>query len=131
LSAIECLAFASKARVGLRELTTLVRWSRERNEQLGVTGLLLYDSDYFFGYLEGEAQRVQRLYDAIALDTRHHEVRLLQHGALAKCRFDRWLMGYLYEPIFVGELEALWSGKMALGDIDARLKRWSLEGDVL
>jgi len=131
LSAIENIAFASKARVGLRELATMVRWSRERNEQLGVTGLLLYDSDYFFGYLEGEAQLVQRLYDTIAIDKRHHDVRLLLHGALAKRRFDRWMMGYLYEPIFAGELEALWNAKVALGDIDTRLRRWSLEGDVL
>lgn len=128
---IECMSFVSQSQTGLRELGGMVRSSRERNAQLGISGLMLYDGTYFFSYLEGEPEPLQRLNDAISADPRHVELRPLDGGPLAQRRYDRWLMGYLYAPKFSGELEALWNGSAALGDIGVRLQRWVRQGDVL
>jgi Sensors of blue-light using FAD len=131
LTAIDSVAFASKSRIDLRALTALVRWSRERNESLGVTGLLLFDGYHFFGYLEGEPLLIEQLYAAIEADARHERLRQLARGPLDVRCFERWFMGYLYEPMFDGELEALWNGQAEVGDLKARMRRWHRHGDVL
>jgi hypothetical protein len=67
--------------------------ARERNEGLGVTGILLYGRGCFIQVLEGEDWIVRRLVDRIQLDERHHSLRVLQFAPIEVRTFESWLMG--------------------------------------
>lgn len=64
-----------------RSIAELVRHTRANNRALGVTGLLLFDGDWFCQLLEGEEQTVRNLVTAIARDTRHFGFRILHEGS--------------------------------------------------
>lgn len=64
------------------DLSRIVKAARARNEGRWVTGILLFDGEYFLQMLEGPDEAVQALYERIAADARHVQVvRLLQDYA--------------------------------------------------
>lgn len=63
-----------------------------RNYQLDVTGCLWFGPSHFVHVLEGPTDVVFRLYAKIKVDPRHHDVRLLNSGAIAVRRFERFSM---------------------------------------
>ena len=70
------------------DLVELVEHSRQKNEEIGVSGLLLHSGGHFIQVLEGEQLLVSSLFHKISRDPRHFEVRqLLSHG------IDRRLFG--------------------------------------
>lgn len=74
------------------QLSELDRRARERNEALGVTGVLLFDGSHFFQLLEGPETAVQDTYARIVEDSRHqHVVYLLKDYAPAR-KFSQWGM---------------------------------------
>ena len=58
----------------------LTAHAAERNAALRVSGLLLVGPDWFVQLLEGEQRCVDCTYRRIERDTRHTEVRLLEHA---------------------------------------------------
>ncbi|GAA3929180.1 BLUF domain-containing protein [Hymenobacter algoricola] len=78
----------------LAELRQLLRQARANNDQLGITGLLLYGNDSFLQVLEGEAAVVQNLYARIRADYRHAQVVTLADGGIADRIFPNWSMGF-------------------------------------
>jgi hypothetical protein len=89
------------------ELAGLLVKARQRNEALGLTGLLLYTQDgRFVQVLEGEAEAIHTLYhEQIAHDTRHQYLQVLADGPLDYRRFADWRMGYcLATPEDLAEL---------------------------
>lgn len=90
------LLYASRATHPLSdaELQDLLTLARVNNARLGVTGLLLYCDQSFLQVLEGEEATLTRLYEAIARDPRHTELRLLARGPLVERRHAEWCMGF-------------------------------------
>ena len=76
------------------ELLELLQRARERNDGLGITGLLLYKKQNFMQALEGEEGAVRSLYAAISQDPRHHHVYTLLAIPMAERIFPRWSMGF-------------------------------------
>jgi len=64
-----------------------------RNEELGVTGLLMTGGGLFFQILEGPREAVDQLWAAISADPRHQDVVLLaaQEGVATRV-FPDWAM---------------------------------------
>lgn len=87
------------------ELIDILTKAREKNNRLGVTGMLLYKGGNFMQLLEGRAEVIRELYEAIRHDQRHHSVTLLLDEATDERLFPDWTMGFqdLSEPV----LEAL------------------------
>ncbi|MGE0313494.1 MAG: BLUF domain-containing protein [Lautropia sp.] len=92
---IHCI-YASAARAGLgdTDLADLLRLAREKNQRLGLTGMLLYVQGSFFQVLEGPPDVVDALYDQIAADTRHDRVTRIIREPIPKRHFGVWTMGY-------------------------------------
>jgi hypothetical protein len=65
------------------------------NRQSEITGCLWFGPRRFFQVLEGEQDRIDRLYRKIKLDTRHTDVRLLRYSALDKQQFARWSLAHV------------------------------------
>ena len=96
------LIYASWARPQLDQqfVLEMVKEARRRNQQLGITGLLLFDSERFIQLLEGEPEAVGDVTASIERDRRHHHYTPLHAGPqLSGRRFPAWSMGFaVYEP---------------------------------
>lgn len=75
-------------------ITELLEQSRERNGQLGITGMLLYIKGTFLQVLEGPEDGVQAVYQSILEDTRHQEINLLVNEPMDARDFPDWTMGF-------------------------------------
>lgn len=77
------------------ELEKMLVNARRRNQDQGLTGLLMYSGGHFLQVLEGEQRFVDRLFAKIETDKRHRNVQKL---SLIKCDerlFSKWSMGLL------------------------------------
>ncbi|GAB2707438.1 hypothetical protein BKA24_000827 [Microbacterium marinum] len=77
-----------------RELEALLAQCRASNADAGVTGMLLYRAGRFFQVLEGRESVVRPLVERIALDGRHHDMRVLVDSPIEAREFAEWTMGY-------------------------------------
>lgn len=76
------------------ELLELLRRSRENNEKLRITGLLLYHDGNFMQLLEGPEEPVMALYKTIRNDPRHKDVTTLIVAPIEERHFADWAMGF-------------------------------------
>jgi hypothetical protein len=75
------------------EVEEIGRKAARRNEELGVTGVLMAGGGLFFQILEGPAAAVDKLWGAIASDGRHEDVVLLAaEDNVAGRIFPDWAM---------------------------------------
>jgi hypothetical protein len=65
------------------------------NRNAGVTGCLWFGPKRFFQVLEGEQDRIDRLYRKIKVDKRHTAVRLLSYSTLEQQQFARWNLAHV------------------------------------
>jgi hypothetical protein len=72
---------------------SILEQSRTHNPQLGITGILCYSDNVFIQVLEGGRDEVCELYNTIARDRRHQEVRILSFEEIRERRFGAWTMG--------------------------------------
>jgi Sensors of blue-light using FAD len=88
----------------------IAKQARPTNQQLGLTGLLLFDGARFCGQLEGRQRDVLATLERIEQDPRHGQFELLHYGPLAERRFSRFSMGYpqLDDDDVLGRIETLY-----------------------
>lgn len=98
------------------DLGELLTISRNNNDRLGLTGMLLYRSGRFLQVLEGPESAVKERMDVIGDDPRHTAVRVLLHENLDSRQFPDWTMGY--EPITDSMAEAMPGYRTTFSDSD-------------
>jgi hypothetical protein len=77
------------------ELEDLLLQAREKNQRLGITGVLLYEKGEFVQLLEGDQEAVRVLFrDSIVRDPRHRRVFLCWENAKPERSFREWQMGF-------------------------------------
>lgn len=75
-------------------LTALLDKARSRNAEQGVTGVMIYHRRSFMQLLEGDKADVLALYERIARDPRHTQLRKLWDGPIAQRSFADWGMAF-------------------------------------
>jgi Sensors of blue-light using FAD len=81
-------------------VTALLRRARERNRELGIHGVLLFDGEHFAQLLEGPAVVVAPLARRIEGDDRHVGlVVYLEGSAGPRPLFDRWRGGWVQPEV--------------------------------
>lgn len=88
------------------------------NASRGVTGVLVFDGQRFFQFMEGPAEAVTALSQSIAQDPRHTGMRVCYRGVrVGARRFANWRMGYTWIPETNHLLDSLFkaSGSESLG----------------
>lgn len=76
-------------------MVELLSKARQNNEQLGVTGLLLYDGvGTFIQALEGDKDKVENLFSHIKKDRRHKRINTLGIREIGERTFGNWCMGF-------------------------------------
>lgn len=69
--------------------------SRKNNPQHKIGGVLYFSNNYFFQCLEGGQEAVNRLYNKIAEDPRHHNIQSLSVNRVSERYFTNWSMKYI------------------------------------
>lgn len=85
---------AAKKELSSAELTQILEVSRRNNTRDELTGMLLFEDNTFLQVLEGEEEVVQRTYDRIARDPRHHRILLLARLEVEERSFQDWEMAF-------------------------------------
>lgn len=93
---LSLLAYTSVAchHMSHEELVTLLSNCRKKNDARHVSGMLLYMDGCFFQVLEGERAILDRLFEKISKDVRHHHVMKLIMEPIEARTFGNWTMGF-------------------------------------
>jgi hypothetical protein len=73
-----------------RELDVLLGNAQSRNRAEQLSGLLIYDQGYYFQWLEGPQEALQRVWNSIRHDPRHRDVQILREQTMPKRFFGEW-----------------------------------------
>ncbi len=74
------------------ELHELALAAQSRNRNEAITGLVLYDDDRFFQWLEGPTDSLERIMRSIYNDPRHTDIEVLHNQPIAERVFGDWNM---------------------------------------
>lgn len=85
-----------------KNMKPLLLQSRQRNSNLGITGMLVYvegilnnhKEGRFLQILEGPELEVKKVYTSIKNDFRHNHVTILKEGPIVFRNFSAWKMCY-------------------------------------
>ena len=76
----------------LREILVKSRYYNAKND---ICGVLYYAHGYYFQCLQGKYESILAFYHKIIQDTRHGEIKLIQHKSIEKRSFQQWSMKYV------------------------------------
>jgi hypothetical protein len=78
-----------------KALVALLEQVRPRNQERGLTGVLLYRGGNIMQVLEGPAEAVDQTYAAIEADSRHSGLIVMLREPIARRAFPDWSMGFV------------------------------------
>jgi hypothetical protein len=81
---------------------SLLITARERNLEMGVTGVLLFSGTEFMQCFEGSPEGVKDVYARIVASSRHHDIRELMNGPVSRRGFKDWQMGFAQAIVSAG-----------------------------
>lgn len=81
----------------LEDLREILVKSRDFNSKYDICGVLYYAHGYYFQCIEGEYDTIISLYNKIIKDSRHNEIKLVQHKSIEKKCFSKWSMKYVQQ----------------------------------
>lgn len=96
-SSLRSLLYTSRlaAGYGPTEVGRIVKQAREMNAIHGITGVLVFDGEWFAQYVEGTPETIAVLEAHLRADPRHSDFRVIDSGpAGPERRFPNWVMGY-------------------------------------
>lgn len=89
------------------QLQELLAVSRQRNDELRLTGLLLYAHERFMQVLEGPESAVRDVFGSIRRDSRHKNIDTLRLENKDARHFPDWRMGFRSFTISIETLPAI------------------------
>lgn len=85
----------SSASVNVGDFEDILVTARNKNNNLGITGLLMYSNGVFVQCIEGEEHAVNKLFSEIYIDDRHYNVNIVGRVEISKRTFPDWKMGFV------------------------------------
>ncbi len=73
----------------------ILRVARRNNTATGLTGVLLFDGTSFVQAIEGDIDRVESVYEAIACDQRHEEIEVIEFKPIMQRAYRHFPMAYV------------------------------------
>lgn len=107
MPALQCIAYQSTAIETLSniDLEVILEDSRKFNEEVNVTGVIIYSNGRFFQYIEGQPENLSRVYDRIKKSHYHRDIIELLDMPVPERFFPLWTMGFV-QPQASGKLDA-------------------------
>lgn len=90
------MTYVSRANpdMSAKEFSDILQQAQENNAANAITGMLIFNNNYFLQTIEGSRAQINRLLHSLIADQRHHDLQLLETREL-KCReWSRWSMNY-------------------------------------
>jgi Sensors of blue-light using FAD len=78
--------------LNLPEVYAIMKEARQRNEALSITGVLLFNTQYFLQLIEGPRHSIDALYPLIEKDRRHQDVERLVQRTITERSWANWSM---------------------------------------
>ena len=78
----------------LRDVYKILHHSRKNNHEIGISGYLIYGSQYFLQVIEGPEASINGLYKKIKSDERHEDLKELKDGPIKNYSYENWSMGF-------------------------------------
>jgi hypothetical protein len=78
------------------EIKSILAAARRKNTAKSVTGALVFNADGFAQVLEGSKACVDALFENIARDPRHTDVRVLKREPIERRSFPYWSMAFVH-----------------------------------
>ncbi len=90
------LIYASEASAPMQvdDIEGILNDARRKNRSLDLTGILMFDRQFFLQVIEGDPQQLSDLYARLARDARHKRLKILQFDAISQRSFGDWSMGF-------------------------------------
>ncbi|MFW1953299.1 BLUF domain-containing protein [Acinetobacter beijerinckii] len=79
----------------LQDLRDILTEARDFNTRHQIYGVLYYADNAFFQCLEGEKNAVERIFEKIIADSRHHSVKHISSYVIEQFSFKKWSMKYV------------------------------------
>jgi hypothetical protein len=102
---IRCLLYVSESCLSWPEdahqVDEIVMVARGRNEQLSLTGALIYTRTHFAQVLEGDRPAIDAVMASIRDDPRHRNMRVVTDEPLKARFFPNWTMAYSGPSFYV------------------------------
>lgn len=94
---LQSFAYISRAREPMDDigLTRIARESSSFNQTAGVTGVLLFDGQYFFQYIEGPQDGVEAVMGRIAAARAHADIEALAARGIPTRFIPFWSMEFV------------------------------------
>ena len=91
------IIYASTAteNVNLDVVNDLLTQCVEKNNEFGISGMMVFDGKQFLQCFEGDEDHVKQLRENILKDTRHQNIYWIGEKEITKRLFSQWCMGYL------------------------------------
>lgn len=97
-------------------LHQILHSARLRNSECGITGALLFSTEYFAQVLEGPKLAIENTFERIQRDDRHNEVTVLECSDIGSRDFPDWSMARV-APLTASQEQAAQSTLIsAMGD---------------
>jgi len=81
--------------MSMDDIQNILASANRFNAQNEITGMLCHGNNVFLQYIEGSEVAVDKLYDRIARDERHKDIRILHRSTGNFPRFTNWSMGFV------------------------------------
>jgi hypothetical protein len=102
---IRCLLYVSESCLSwpedAHEVDDIVAAARRRNEEVSITGALIYTRTHFAQVLEGEAAALHSVMASIREDPRHRNIHVVSDEPLSSRCFPDWTMAYSGPSFYV------------------------------
>jgi hypothetical protein len=102
---IRCLLYVSESCLSwpddAHEVDDIVASARARNDELGLTGALIYTRTHFAQVLEGEAEAIDAKMASIRADSRHRNLNVVADEVIEVRHFADWSMAYSGPSFYV------------------------------
>ena len=72
---------------------SIIQVAEKNNKDNNLTGVLFFSTKFFMQCLEGSREEVNKIYEKICRDERHHKFLIMDYRYIVKRDFPNWGMG--------------------------------------
>lgn len=76
-------------------LSSILRQAHRNNPAHGLTGILVFNHQYFMQAIEGRCSAINQLLGKLFHDPRHHDMQILRFEDIARREFAEWSMRFV------------------------------------
>lgn len=90
------MTYASRANpdVSAKDFNEILQQAKENNAANGITGMLIFNKNYFLQTIEGPRAQINRLLYSLIADKRHYDLQLIETRELKHRDWSKWSMNY-------------------------------------